>query len=131
MSKGNGSLSSNDYVFIDKERLTYGNAFYRLKMVDFDGKVNYSAPVFIRSDWEIVIRLHPNPVLDTMIIQHPSLNGNEQVMILDKSGKIVAIGKLTGQSNISNIDTNLLMPGDYFLVFSNGTNTQSVKFIKI
>ena len=125
---GNSSIP-NQYTFTDDQPAT-GINYYRLKMVDQDGKFEYSN--IISLDFNVVqagIRLFPNPGQDMVHLftsQQP-----HSIMIFNSLGDLVKIISSEASSDGSyNIDTSDLPNGTYQVVasFDNGqkANTQWV-----
>lgn len=130
-SKGNNNDGTNEYIFEDESKLVYGNAFYRLKIVDLDGSFVYSATVVIRNYFDLPLRIHPNPVEEFLVLQHGLSDGTEQVMVVDSTGKPIGIGAIVENVTFTSIDVRMCKPGLHFLVFERQGNSQSIKFMKI
>jgi hypothetical protein len=93
------------------------NVFYRLKMVDADGKFTYSKMVSVRLNTNAgVISIYPNPAVnDVNILLQNALQENAVVKITDVTGRDVLEQTLaTAQNNIK-LKVNHLPPGRYFL----------------
>lgn len=119
-SKGNGR-----YRFIDKNPQP-GKNYYRLKMIDLDGKFEYSSVRELSFENELELILHPNPSLDGNVsFELLGLDSNVSLglSITDASGKLV---KSTFFNGLENNDLNMLhvsnAKGLYYLRFtlSNG-----------
>lgn len=125
----NSSTGRGDYAYTDKDRLLFGNAFYRLKMVDKDGKFTYSSTVPIHNNNRVAIKIGTNPVTNNLILFHPYSNGKEQVLVTDMSGRAIGITKLQANSRYSKINVSLCPRGTYFLIYSDGKYSQTLKFM--
>jgi hypothetical protein len=94
-SKGNGSAVIN-YSFLDEYPIS-GVNFYRIKIIDRDGKVNYSAvmKVSITGDKKS-ISVFPNPITgNTISLQLNNLPKGEYTVTISKAtGQIVATKKI-------------------------------------
>jgi len=133
-SKGN-SASGYSYTFTDAEPAKYGTRYYRLKIVDRDGSVGYSAvrPLVFASDvrWEIT----PNPS-DGIFSLVYQLNAGEQVVIsvYNTEGKRVKQQKQTGAGFVSKTDIDLrsneFSSGIYLIRVVAGEQEQTFKVIK-
>lgn len=92
--KGNGtSVSPNKYVYRD-QNLTDGTYFYRLKQVDFDGRIEYSGVVNVnighQPDEFMLAQNYPNPFNpETCISYSLAQSGPVKLLIFDINGKIV------------------------------------------
>ncbi len=129
-AKGNNLSTSNNYIYEDRDRLLQGNAFYRLKMVDVDGKFSYSSVVSIHNSLKLGIRIRTNPVTDKqLVLYHPLSTGKEKVMITDSLGRSIGVGDLDRNAYFTQIDLSLCAKGAHFLIYSDGTYTQTLKFI--
>lgn len=108
----------NSYQVVDSS-YTQGikERYYRLKMVDADGKSRYSSTVVIRHSGEGTISLLQNPARDHFIIR--GLTGNAVVNLIQPDGKIViskTISGITGRIDVSGLNC-----GYYRLRLDNGT----------
>ena len=83
--------ANNEYTFND-EKIVKGNKyFYRLKMMDLDGKFVYSNVVTITFiDKDKWFSVYPSPVKDVLFIQNnTAASQNAEITITEVSGKIV------------------------------------------
>lgn len=113
-----------------------GTVYYRLKMIDVDGKVSYSAIVKLSSQAKDIqlTGIVPNPVANLAQLK---INTNKQdvvnLAIVSLDGKIVYRSsiKLQPGSSLVNLDIAQLPAGLYMIkgVFSDG-QTNAIKFIK-
>jgi len=113
--------NNDHYIFTDlvQDNPVY---FYRLKMVDQDGKFTYSKIVRINTDiTETKLSVFPNPADDYITI---SSNQKQQAIITDISGRQIKNINLVNGSQLVNIAD--LNPGMYILRTSDG----AVKFIR-
>jgi surface protein len=100
--------------------------WYRLKMIDTDGKFSYSPVVIIQPNANDAIALFPNPAKNLVNIQvgnRSLLNTTAQVM--DAKGVLVQAIKLTGYNQQFNVAT--LAKGMYQLRFADGSVLRFVK----
>lgn len=128
-AKGNNATTTNDYLHEDKDRLVLGNAFYRLKMVDTNGKAAYSSVVAIHNNNRLPIKIRTNPVTDHLILYHPYSTGEEKILVADVMGRAVGVGKLDARSRYTKVDLGICSKGLYFLIYSDGKYTQTLKFL--
>jgi hypothetical protein len=128
-AKGNDLAGNHQYTYLDN---TAGaTAFYRLKMIDRDGRFNYSAITVIRKD--IIagssVHLYPNPAGKTLFIE--GLQGEAVYFVTDILGRNVrANTATTAKGTVSAIDVADLPSGYYFLKFRDEYGSAAVKFIK-
>lgn len=135
-STGNSSIALS-YQFTDLEPLV-GNAYYRLKQIDKDGKVTYSNIVVIRynSSGNIEIAgIYPNPVKEVLNVKLVAPKTEEvRLLITDVSGKLLKQLNTTivvGDNNIA-IPVSQLTSGVYLIkvICANGCENAIYKFVK-
>jgi hypothetical protein len=109
--------------------------FYRLKMVDKDGKFTYSKTVMIRKDKKGLkgISLAPNPVVNAQATARveAEAKGDVVIRVVDMTGKLVLQqknGVNAGVNSISINNINQLQPGNYILQMVHEGQISSVKF---
>jgi uncharacterized delta-60 repeat protein len=128
LSLGNNNVTRN-YSSVDAGPMQ-GINFYRLKIIDADGKYTYSNVVAIKINAVGKLRIFPNPVGPTLFVQ---AEGNEKatVRIVDASGrKIKEIKLLLNGTTSFSIDVNNLAQGLYNLILYKTNKTEALKFIK-
>jgi hypothetical protein len=100
--------------------------YYRLKMVDKDGKFSYSGIVTIKSGKEKVsVLVYPNPVTDVITIQSNSLYS--KVYISDINGKVVITTNHVHELNIAHLTSGFYI---LQLIDNNGLVLGIQKIIK-
>ena len=123
------------FSYIDNSNLT-GTVYYRIKIIDFNGKVTYSSVVRIAAavnDMKLVAVL-PNPVSNTAQLNVVSAKkDNVQLSVVSMTGQLVqrSTVQLQSGSSIINLDVANLQSGMYTIkgTFSDGT-VSTVKFVK-
>jgi uncharacterized protein YjdB len=122
-SHGNGS-----YNTVDEVPLT-GYNYYRLKMVDKDGKFSYSIVEVVKdlNDVAFSFTMYPNPNKGLLTIAPSQLNIPVAVSIFDQQGRLVLVKQITGKSSFS---INHLANGVYTVRLSNDATFKTVKLIK-
>jgi hypothetical protein len=124
-----GKLNGNQtYKFVDENPLQ-GNNFYRLKMVDKDGKFVYSSIVLLRrDDSKKAISIFPNPAANTLFVQIQN-DTKCTIQLLDITGKLISETK-----NVYNttepINVQQLASGTYFIKVIDGKEQFVYKFSK-
>ena len=110
-----------------------GNNFYRLKMVDIDGRFTYSPVIVINSAAaSSSVKIFPNPVTDILQL---SIQSEKRETIVYKlysaDGKFIASKKaeLMKGSNLLSWNIQHLIPGNYFLS-ATGNRFETIKVIK-
>jgi sugar lactone lactonase YvrE len=129
------STSGNhQYSFLDANLQT-GATYYRLKMMDKDGRFTYSSVAAINVKAStLLLTVSPNPVHNLVYLSFYSSGFKRYtVQTADMMGKIVSLK--TGQTAIGNnkvlINMSSLASGTYFLTVTNGDNSKAtMKLIK-
>jgi hypothetical protein len=85
-----GNSTASNYVFTDRIPLS-GNNYYRLKMVDTDGRFKYSTVILVVTDESKTgITVYPNPVIDYVQMTWKNMKrGTYVVNIILPTGQIV------------------------------------------
>ena len=121
-----------NYSFIDNKLPTANTVYYRLKMIDIDGKFSYSKTIAIRiSDNFSNAQVYPNPTKGNLTIklQH-SLSENSKLIIADLSGRILLQQVINGQKNVD-LDVSKFPAGRYFIKLSNCIELINQSFVII
>lgn len=125
------------YQYIDNLSAETGNVFYyRLKMVDKDGRTTYSQVIMVRKDSKLLtgIRLSPNPVKTgsaATVRFDATAAATIDIRVVDMSGRVVLTQQnkvLQGTNSIPVNNLDRLQPGTYLLQLSNGDVTEVTKF---
>ncbi len=130
---GNGT-EKTAYQFADAGAVNAGanKLYYRLQMVDKDGKFTYSkiAIVEIRDDKLFVI--YPNPAKDQLLITSNRTLNNPQIRISDQRGNVIYQQQIANmQAGTPNkINVSGFSKGVYYLQFISGGDVQIMKFFK-
>ncbi len=126
--------SSNNHIYTatDKSPFT-GNSLYRLKMVDKDGAFSYSAAIPVVFMLKSLIVVSPNPATDKLTVQLQ--NGNSataSLQLTDVNGRIFYTKQLmvTAGVNTFYIPVSAFANGPYLLTVLQGTDKQTIKWIK-
>lgn len=120
---GNAS-SVNNYTFIDNKP-TAGVNFYRLKIIDIDGKLSYSKVLMVNLSLDGQLAVYPNPASESITVH--CTNNKGSLLLLDATGRLVKTIVINESGDIStSVDISQLKTGMYFV----RSDTQIVKFIK-
>lgn len=124
-----GSKSFSDYTQGNRYSFdltpTSGKLFYRLKMVDNDGKFVYSNVATATVSCNLGgFAVFPNPVSDWLTIQNSSIsNAAASYSIFDSKGRAISRGTCSG--NYKRIDFKQMPKGIYLVqVIQNGSRRQ-------
>jgi hypothetical protein len=114
------------YTCIDHTN-TDGDRYYRLKIIDRDGKYVYSKVLFVTVGQTGTISIAPTLVYSSVNVNLPT-SDPAQVSIYNVSG--LPVKTLVSGSESFNIDVSGLNRGEYFLHVSQGKNFHTTKFFK-
>jgi uncharacterized delta-60 repeat protein len=123
---GNSS-TSRSYSFTDRQPAAAVN-YYRLRIIDLDGRETISRTVAIRFDREVNLVAYPNPVRNTLNLQVRTAAGPVLVRVLDATGRTVKQQEVrsNGGTLALPLDLSSLNKGVYIL----SVNGQSLQLIK-
>ncbi len=115
----------HSYRMYDKQPLQ-GSNFYRLKMIDTDGRFTYST--IERIDFNSIeqVRLSPNPAGNELKVSNAGAYNLLQV--IDAAGKVVHQQKISDEQVVANIRT--LLRGNYVLRLTGNNVQKSLQFVK-
>jgi hypothetical protein len=119
------ALNQSAATYASTDLLLSGAAYYRLKMIDNDGKNTYSSVVKAIALSISTVKVYPNPAVNTLRLYVQDLNSTNEFTIFNSFGQPVLSSKLNHLTNDINISQ--LAIGSYFLQFNNG---EVVKFNK-
>jgi hypothetical protein len=123
----NNGKSKNDYAFTDIQPLKAVN-YYRLKMIDKDGKFSYSMIRSIDNTSSFDVKLYPNPVRDIITLEGLSANSKTNISIISLQRSVLA--KSTANSSTYTWNIKQLPAGTYYVRIEAGKNVTTLKFIK-
>jgi hypothetical protein len=133
-SNGN-SVTEQRYSFTDIESNKSGVRYYRLKIVDNDGRFSYSAVRPVVFNDEIRWQVYPNPSQGIFNLVYQVNEGDVITMKLyDVNGKIVQQARLSANGFIQKHSIDLQSPqfasGLYLLETGSGENKQVFRLVK-
>lgn len=122
--------SSNSYSYIDNDILQEDICYYRLKILDADGKATYSKIVSVRNVHAgLAISIYPNPANQHINISLTEAVQNANMSIYNSSGKIIfRRSNVSGQNFQFNI--SVLPSGFYSVTIEEKDKIFSKKFMK-
>jgi len=131
-----GKNGRNEYDWIDDLTTATGNDFYyRLKMLDFDGKFSYSPIIMVKKEAKSIsgITINPNPVISTATsVRFTSRrSASVEFKVIDISGKTVLrqINKVyDGNNSVTIGNLKKLQPGTYILQMISEGESSIAKF---
>ncbi|RYY39173.1 MAG: hypothetical protein EOO08_11640 [Chitinophagaceae bacterium] len=123
LAAGNSS-SLRSYRFHDVLAPS-GTTLYRLRQVDLDGRVHYSAIITLRGEGTTGVRLLQNPVRGSLHVDNAGAPVAWQ--IVDAQGRVLGNG--TMQSGMQRLQHSALPAGAYYLLVGAGPVTQGIPFL--
>jgi len=121
---------SNNYSFDDINPLS-GINYYRLKLLDKDGKFRYSSTVVIKTDIKkIGLSVFPNPVINSLVISHQKASEGTIIRIVGIDGKTLAQYKVAKDAVQTSVNASDLIAGQYFVSFISKNQKATISFIK-
>lgn len=120
------------YFFTDENPKEKNIVYYRLKMIDIDGKYQYSKTIAVRLNDFVNATIFPNPATNNLILKlERLLTADTKLKITDAIGRIIKITTVkAGQSSIT-LDINSLSAGKYFVTLFNQTDLIRESFIVV
>jgi endonuclease I len=122
-----------NYNFTDNDLPRNSVVYYRLKMIDIDGRNDYSKIVSIKLNKNLSNALvYPNPALDNLNIKLYQLLGkNSTLTITDVAGRIVKQQAVNINTVNISIDVKTLSSGRYFVKIVNENQIINESFVII
>jgi hypothetical protein len=132
-----GNINTNNYQQADDLFFyNYQTVYYRIKMIDIDGKFKYSGVVILQLDATVKtsIKAWPLPFSSNLNIAYSS-EANETVKIILHSingAAVITTSSVVkkGTNNITFNQAQSIPAGTYLLTISNGNKAQTIKVIK-
>ncbi|MDI3320379.1 T9SS type A sorting domain-containing protein [Pinibacter soli] len=120
--KSQSHAGENSYSYNDPAGNS-ATAYYRLKMVDNDGKFSLSKVVKTFGVTDNLLVVYPNPARGKVTIAHPEAKENNQVKLIDLGGRVVKVVKMEKGSTQTIINLQGVAAGTYKIVWSDGKQT--------
>jgi len=120
------STADNEYIFKHKE-IPYGKNYYRLKIVDIDGKYTLSNRTLLleRGKGE-VLTLYPNPAHHSVTVEHPIQTKKAKAKLVDMSGRIIKLIEIPAYSAKTILSLEGIEAGVYMLIWNGELNQKLV-----
>lgn len=132
------SYNRQQYRFTDNLENQYDKLFYyRLKIVDIDGRFKFSNIVLIRKNQIATtgIKVSPNPVMggDLITVRFDATDNSQvELSVIDMTGRIVATQQNStsaGTNSVTLLNVNNLKPGMYIIRMNNASGVQTTRLI--
>lgn len=127
--KAKNNASEQVYTFNDAEAIKVAT-YYRLKIIDADGKYSYSKTIVVNNKLKNAITVYPNPAKSTVTISYKQLNENATLNVVTIDGKQVLTQKLSANNTQHILNVHTLTSGTYILTIQDGKTTHTQKFTK-
>lgn len=124
-----GNAQTHDYQYTDRSSLN-GISYYRLKMVDADGRFTYSKIIAISVPVNNAIIVFPNPVKDKLFITLAGIASPTEISISDARGTVIKQLQLQAGASEASVSTAGLPAGVYSISFQSGRLKSTQQFIK-
>ena len=122
------ATQSKKYSYSDLS--TSGNGFYRLRIVDQDGKFKLSHIVSVKSKGITVIKATPNPVKSILNVEHPKAAAGATIQISNGAGVVVKRVLVPENAVLSPVDFTGLQGGLYHVVYRSKDQVLSQTVVK-
>lgn len=123
-------IAPSSYLYTD-EKPFMGTSFYRLKMIDKDGKTNYSKIVNAATrSAGFSLNAFPNPVNNELTVKvNGGINGKGQVTLSDAVGRQISVFTVDA-TGVLKISMKELSNGIYLLKYEDASNKSALKINK-
>lgn len=125
----------NNYSYVDNQ-FESGTAYYRIKSVDLDATFSYSSVKAITLNNKVnTFTVAPTLVskgMSTISLNYPKVSKGSFIAIVDMHGQKVFVKQIPEESMQTQIETDQLAAGTYFIILENGGTHKrsSARFIK-
>ena len=124
-----GNALQKTYSFTDNIPLAT-TTYYRLKMMDKDGKFTYSTVVHFTPGRLTRLMLSPNPSRSIVVLQHPNARNRAKIIVVDINGKMVMEQNVDRGSLQSSLSVAGLSAGSYLVIYENEGERLTTKLVK-
>lgn len=126
-----GAPGGSSYSFTDASPIK-GNALYRIKQVDIDGRYSWSPTVAVSiTPRSAGLYLQANPVRDAVTLINNQQQSIQQLQVADLSGRILVNRVCNSSANLITENIQWLQSGYYILRIQSDKNTTTINFIKL
>lgn len=129
----NGSSTSKLYYELNDPDVKPGVYYYRLKQVDFDGKLTFSSVAMVVVAEQEMLTVIPNPTENLADVHYESsAMGVALLKVYDTRGRLVVAKELvcTKGDNTYSLDLHNEMSGMFYIVLSVGGKVYNTKLLK-
>ena len=104
--------------------------YYRLKIVDRDGKFTYSNILSLKNNGATSFTISPNPAKNNLMVTYPVGDQHSFIRLVQGDGKVVFTQTISVGSVQSTLDISKLTPGLYYVIVNSGKVTNTFKLVK-
>jgi hypothetical protein len=127
-------INNSSYSLKDN-KLVKTTALYRIKIIDKNGEINYSAIVKVKADnKDLWVSVFPNPTNNVVKIEMNNIKlGYYNLKIIDNKGAIVKTQsiKINGNNTLLSLDVQNIVAGHYVVqIIGEGINESKMIIIK-
>jgi hypothetical protein len=129
----NSAKTSYEFTDANPAGLASGKIFYRLRMVDINGKFSHSKIAVVGlPPGANTFSVFPNVVKDNLFILYPRSTGKAGVRIIDESGRQVYNQQVNMSQPLNqyNVNVSSLKNGMYFVQLITNEGSKTAKFLK-
>ncbi|MBP7185053.1 MAG: PKD domain-containing protein, partial [Saprospiraceae bacterium] len=135
LARGNYVNGQTMYQFTD-ETSKYQFHYYRLKMIENDGRFNFSNIIKIEQPNHNNVKIYPTLCSDFVTLSNESDNNNFELVVYDNTGRLLQnmkyIVEPQSQTIINLEDVNIENEGVYFIaIYAKGVVQKIEKIVKI
>ncbi len=114
-----------NYSFTDNSLPTANTVFYRIRMIDIDGKTSTSKILAVRLfSSKSGALIYPNPATSTVTLKlKAAVKANTKASISDIAGKVIYYQNVVAGTKLVNFNLEQLPAGLYFIKLNDGVNT--------
>ncbi len=124
------SVATGKYQYTDAAAPSGVSIMYRLKYKDPYGHERYSSIILINRSGKPELLLYPNPANSSVTLLHPEYAKPVGMQIIASDGRVAKQQTIAPLVHQTEIKVQELRSGLYYLILTNGTQKQSVTFIK-
>lgn len=124
----NGNCGTT-YAYSDPKQLA-GTAYYRLRMIDKDGRSTLSAIVHVTGKLPAALSVFPNPIINDLVLSHPKAEAGATIKIVSMNGAVVASYSVQKDVVQTSVNVSKLAKGNYIVAYQNGQQKQTIKIVK-
>jgi len=122
----NAAGSGNNHYSYQDKTIYSGKLFYRLKMIDIDGRFTYSHAIWINNQQAAAVSLYPNPARGLVNINLGNSGMiNTKAVLYSANGSLLQNILITAPQQQINVQS--LAKGVYVLKFADGTVSGFIK----